>query len=110
MTERKSTLTSPECGYRATEEMPTDACQYFYGCRGCGAILKPFAGDCCVFCSYGTIAVTANPNRLVGPKMKKDGTVSGAALLIRMWKTLTFLLDPQSHEPQVAILVYEQKY
>ena len=56
------------------------------------------------------LAVTANPNRLVGPKMKKDGTVSGAALLIRMWKTLTFLLDPQSHEPQVAILVYEQKY
>ncbi len=55
MTERKSTLTCPECGHRATEEMPTDACQYFYDYHGCGAVLKPLAGDCCVFCSYGTV-------------------------------------------------------
>jgi hypothetical protein len=33
--------------------MPTDACQYFYDCRHCGAVLKPLPGDCCVFCSYG---------------------------------------------------------
>ncbi|MCZ6863810.1 MAG: GDCCVxC domain-containing (seleno)protein, partial [Alphaproteobacteria bacterium] len=30
-----------------------DACIYFYDCKGCGALLKPNAGDCCVFCSYG---------------------------------------------------------
>lgn len=35
--------------------MPTDACQYFYDCRGCGAVLRPLAGDCCVFCSYGSV-------------------------------------------------------
>ncbi|HEX3918034.1 MAG TPA: GDCCVxC domain-containing (seleno)protein [Caulobacteraceae bacterium] len=35
--------------------MPTDACQYFYDCQGCGAVLKPKAGDCCVFCSYGEV-------------------------------------------------------
>ena len=35
--------------------MPTDACQFFYDCRGCGERLKPKAGDCCVFCSYGTM-------------------------------------------------------
>ena len=35
--------------------MPTDACQYFYDCTGCGALLKPLAGDCCVFCSYGDV-------------------------------------------------------
>jgi hypothetical protein len=35
--------------------MPTDACQYFYDCKGCGAVLKPNAGDCCVFCSYGDV-------------------------------------------------------
>jgi hypothetical protein len=35
--------------------MPTDACQFFYDCRGCGAVLKPKPGDCCVFCSYGTV-------------------------------------------------------
>ncbi len=34
--------------------MPTDACQYFYGCDGCGKLLRPLAGDCCVYCSYGS--------------------------------------------------------
>ncbi len=47
-----STLTCPKCGHVETEIMPTDACQYFYDCKGCGAVLKPTAGDCCVFCSY----------------------------------------------------------
>jgi len=36
--------------------MPTNACQWFYDCKGCGALLKPKAGDCCVYCSYGTVA------------------------------------------------------
>lgn len=49
-----SVLTCPECGHRAREQMPEDSCQYFYDCAGCGAVLKPFAGDCCVFCSYGS--------------------------------------------------------
>jgi hypothetical protein len=35
--------------------MPTDACQYFYDCPACGALLKPKPGDCCVFCSYGDV-------------------------------------------------------
>ena len=35
--------------------MPTDACQFFYDCRGCGALLRPKPGDCCVFCSYGSV-------------------------------------------------------
>ena len=52
MVELRSTLTCPECGHRATEEMPTNACQYFYDCRGCGTMLRPKAGDCCVFCSF----------------------------------------------------------
>ncbi|MGO9673398.1 MAG: GDCCVxC domain-containing (seleno)protein [Methylocella sp.] len=48
-----STLTCPACGHRATETMPRDACQYFYRCKGCGVVLKPKLGDCCVFCSFG---------------------------------------------------------
>jgi hypothetical protein len=52
----ESTLTCPECGHSKTEMMPTDACQYFYDCPGCGTVLKPLAGDCCVFCSFGTVA------------------------------------------------------
>jgi len=35
--------------------MPTDACQFYYACEGCAALLRPKAGDCCVFCSYGTV-------------------------------------------------------
>lgn len=50
-----STITCPECGHSQTETMPTDACQFFYDCKGCGAFLKPKPGDCCVFCSYGSV-------------------------------------------------------
>ncbi len=50
-----STLTCPECGHVETETMPTDACQWYYDCKGCAAVLRPRAGDCCVFCSYGTV-------------------------------------------------------
>ncbi len=55
MTELRSTLTCPRCGHRASETMPTDACQFFYDCKGCGAVLRPLEGDCCVFFSYGTV-------------------------------------------------------
>ncbi|MEO5810227.1 MAG: GDCCVxC domain-containing (seleno)protein [Sphingomicrobium sp.] len=51
----ESTITCPKCGARTTDKMPTDACQYFYDCRSCGAVLKPLRGDCCVFCSYGDV-------------------------------------------------------
>jgi hypothetical protein len=55
MPEFQSTITCPQCSASATENMPTDACQYFYDCTGCGAVLKPLQGDCCVFCSYGDV-------------------------------------------------------
>jgi hypothetical protein len=51
-----STLTCPECGHSKAETMPTDSCQWFYDCEGCHAVLKPKAGDCCVYCSYGTVS------------------------------------------------------
>jgi hypothetical protein len=51
----ESTIVCPKCGHLETETMPTDACQYFYDCKGCKTALKPKAGDCCVFCSYGTV-------------------------------------------------------
>ena len=50
-----SKLTCPKCGHEEIEVMPTDACQWFYECKGCGVLLKPKQGDCCVFCSYGTV-------------------------------------------------------
>lgn len=51
----ESVITCPECGARKQETMPTDACQFFYECTACGAMLKPIHGDCCVFCSYGSV-------------------------------------------------------
>jgi len=51
----QSTITCPECGHQKTETMPTDACQWFYECENCGVLLKPKPGDCCVFCSYGSV-------------------------------------------------------
>ena len=53
--ELASEITCPLCGTSKLEIMPTDACQFFYECTGCHQILKPLAGDCCVFCSYGTV-------------------------------------------------------
>jgi hypothetical protein len=50
----QSVVTCPLCGHGKEETMPTDACQWFYECEGCKAVLRPRAGDCCVFCSYGT--------------------------------------------------------
>ena len=55
MTTLRSTITCPQCDYRHTETMPTDFCQCFYECQGCGVVLGPNQGDCCVFCSFGTV-------------------------------------------------------
>lgn len=50
-----STIRCPYCGFEKMESMPMDACVYFYDCAGCGRNLSPKPGDCCVFCSYGTV-------------------------------------------------------
>lgn len=50
-----SVITCPSCGHRSAETMPTNACLFFYDCSRCQARLKPKAGDCCVFCSYGSV-------------------------------------------------------
>jgi len=53
--ELKSTITCPNCEYAKAEDMPTNACQFFYECENCKKVLKPKEGDCCVYCSYGTV-------------------------------------------------------
>jgi hypothetical protein len=50
-----SVITCPSCGHRAEETMPTNACLFFYDCAHCNARMKPKPGDCCVFCSYGSV-------------------------------------------------------
>ena len=51
----KTKLTCPKCGFVQAAEMPIDACQFFYECTHCKTILRPEPGDCCVFCSYGSV-------------------------------------------------------
>lgn len=51
----ESEITCPECLFKKLETMPTDACQWFYECEQCHAMLRPKAGDCCVYCSYGSV-------------------------------------------------------
>lgn len=51
----KSEITCPNCGHKKVEEMPTNACQFFYECENCKTVLKPKESDCCVYCSFGTV-------------------------------------------------------
>ena len=51
----QSSITCPHCKHKQEETMPTDACQYFYVCKNCNNRLKPNEGDCCVFCSFGSV-------------------------------------------------------
>jgi len=51
----ESVLTCPHCGHTKRVTMPSDACQYFYECERCAAVLRPKFGHCCVFCSYGSV-------------------------------------------------------
>jgi hypothetical protein len=41
--------------FQKKKKMPEDSCQFFYECENCKTILKPLEGDCCVFCSYGSV-------------------------------------------------------
>ena len=80
-----STLTCPVCRSQASETIPTDSCQYFYECAGCKALLKPKAGDCCVFCSYGGRAMSVD-TRSAGER--PDG------LLLLIEKSLIRQINP----------------
>ncbi len=53
--ELTSELTCPACGHKSQHVMPTDACLFFHECEGCKVLLRPKHGDCCVFCSYGSV-------------------------------------------------------
>jgi hypothetical protein len=52
----ESTLTCPQCGAQVTETMPTDMCVVRWRCPACGAEARPAPGDCCVYCTYGSVA------------------------------------------------------
>lgn len=73
--ELHSEIVCPDCSHRKIEKMPEDACQFFYECEGCGSLLRPKPGDCCVFCSYGS--VPCPPIQLEGRKAGAGGCCAG---------------------------------
>ena len=58
----QSVIACPVCGHQQEETMPVDACQYFYQCKNCKTVIKPKLGDCCVYCSYGTVVCPPKQN------------------------------------------------
>jgi len=72
----ESIITCPHCTSAKSETMPIDACRVFYVCTGCGATLRPKQGDCCVFCSYGSIPcppIQAERSVEIGPASCRAG-------------------------------------
>lgn len=59
-----SIITCPKCGSEFEEIMSENSCLYFYECENCTFMMKPLAGDCCVFCSFGSEKC---------PPVQKDG-------------------------------------
>jgi hypothetical protein len=53
----------PACGVESASELPDDACLYFWECPACGTVVRPRPGDCCVFCSYGSVRCPPSRNR-----------------------------------------------
>jgi hypothetical protein len=50
---------------------------YFFDCKGCGVLLRPKPGDCCVFCSYGTRKCPPiQLDELLPPSRSKDGSLT----------------------------------
>jgi hypothetical protein len=82
----QSTLTCPHCGHQVTETMPTNACQFFYDCAGCGELLRPNLVTAA--CSVPTAACRArrcscrHPAAVIDPTGAWRGwqTSSGAGL------------------------------
>ena|SRR5438105_3022157 len=55
----QSAVACPHCKHVELESMPTDQCLFFYECKGCHAVLRALPGDCCVFCSFGSVKCPA---------------------------------------------------
>lgn len=48
----KANLTCPECQAATAVDIPTDKCLAMYRCSGCGRLIMPKEGSCCVVCDY----------------------------------------------------------
>lgn len=51
----QSLLVCPQCHHQYQVEMPEDSCVISFDCERCANVLQSNSGDCCVFCSYGSV-------------------------------------------------------
>lgn len=51
----ESLMRCPHCQAAQVEAMPMERCVILWDCPTCGQAVRPKLGDCCVFCSYGSV-------------------------------------------------------
>ena len=94
-----SLITCPHCGHKKKLEMPITYFEFFYDCETCKKLIKPLKGDCCIFCSYGSVPcppiqknISSSPkiveNKIVG---KSDRDVE--VMVDNPWFDYKFLID-----------------
>jgi len=89
----ESVLTCPDCGFAAVMTMPTDRCVVVHECAACGVRVRPKRGDCCVFCSYGSVKCPPIARRSVKPIGKQrfygaNDPRRGTGLALGYWNPL----------------------
>lgn len=50
-----SVVTCPTCGHCSRESMPASASVRLFLCKHCCELIKPVPGNCCVYCSHGSV-------------------------------------------------------
>ena len=69
---RSSDLTCSNCGFTMWVAMPSNACVYFHECSHCKTLMRPKPGDCCVFCSYGSVPCPSRQGQAKPPTQAKE--------------------------------------
>jgi hypothetical protein len=64
--EWQSLVTCPACGRQHRETMPEFSCLLSYTCPSCKTVLRPAEGDCCIFCTFGSVPCPAIQERRAG--------------------------------------------
>ena len=72
--EHESCVTGPACGAERLEPMPAFSCLLAYTCPACGAVLRPAEGDCCIFCTFGSVPCPPIQVRRHGGAVEACGT------------------------------------
>ena len=50
-----SIVTCPHCSRPHEARMAEDSCKISADCPSCGREIRPKAGQCCVYCSWGSV-------------------------------------------------------